>query len=537
MKKFSVFVFLIYTVFVFGQTQDAWVYFNDKPQATYYLDNPQEMLSQRALDRRITQNIPLDFSDVPIHQPFIDEIINTGLVQVLAQSKWMNAIHIRGTFDNISGLSGFTFIENIDFADKSLNTQQKLNTGYTPRVSQKILDTQESFAYGSSANQIQLHNGQLLHQQGFTGNGKIIAILDNGFIGVNSALPFQRLHSENLILGGYNFVNRNNNFYLGGNHGTKVLSTIGAYQENELIGTAPNAQFYLFITEDVANETPLEESLWVEAAEVADSLGVDIINTSLGYNTFDNPNYNYTYQDMNGTTTFISRGLNFAYAKGIVCVTSAGNEGSQNWQYITAPADAPGSFTIGATNNSGEYATFSSVGPTSDNRIKPDVVAQGVSAVTSDQFGELAGASGTSFSAPIITGLVACLWEAFPDLTNQQLMQLVRESAHLYNSPTAQLGYGIPDFYQAYQNGVLPTENIEIPSFKLHPNPVSDFLYFYTNSSEQTKFKLFDISGKNILVKTLSNNSSIDIQHLQNGMYIYYISSDNQIKTGKIIKQ
>ncbi len=535
MKKIFIFLLFGYSGLVFAQIQDAWVYFNDKPQATYYLNNPLEMLSQRALERRINQNISLDFSDVPIHQPYIDEIINTELISVLAQSKWLNAIHIRGNFDNISNLTTLDFIASIEFADKSLNTQSLFSSNSSTPSNYKILNTQNSFAYGESSAQIELHNGQLLHQQGFTGNGKIIAILDNGFIGVNTAETFERLHDENLILGGYNFVIREDDFYSGGDHGTRVLSTIGAYQENQLVGTAPNAQFYLFITEDINSETPLEESLWVEAAEIADSLGVDIINTSLGYNTFDNPNYNYTYQDMNGSTSFISRGLNFAYAKGILCVTSAGNEGNQNWQYITAPADAPGSFTIGATNNTGVYASFSSIGPTSDNRIKPDVVAQGVYAITSNPFGEIVGTSGTSFSAPIIAGLAACLWEAFPNLTNDELMQLIRESAHLYNNPTAQLGYGIPDFYQAYQT--LNNDEVHQNYFSLYPNPTSDFIYVQTDFVETISFSLFDISGKKIIKKPIQNNTAINIQELQNGIYIYQFSSGNQTNIGKIIKK
>ena len=536
MKKLIFIVSVCWSILSFGQIEDAWIYFADKPQASYYLSNPLEMLSQRALDRRTNQSIALDFTDVPVHQPYIDSIDNTDVV-VLAQSKWLNAVHVRGTFATISDLTNLSFVASVDFADKSLNSQSKLGISSKKQLlNQKNLDATEDFVYGNSANQVQIHNGDLLHQEGFTGTGKIIAVLDNGFIGVNSALPFQRLHTENLILGGYDFVNRSSNFYTGGNHGTRVLSIMGAYQENELIGTAPDASYYLFITEDNASETPLEESLWVEAAELADSLGVDIINTSLGYNTFDNPNYNYTYDDMDGVTTFISRGLNFASAKGMICITSAGNAGNGAWQYITSPADALGSFTIGAVNSDGNYASFSSIGPTSDNRIKPDVVAQGVATVNALPSGTISTGNGTSFSAPVISGLIACLWEAFPDLTNEQLMQFVRESAHIYENPTAQLGYGIPNLYQAYQN-----LKVEFPSqntFSLYPNPTSDFLYFYSDSSKgKVYISLFDVSGKHILDQSMQNTSPIDLSHLENGFYIYRISVDDEIKTGKILKK
>lgn len=535
MKNLTLIIFVFCGVVAFGQVQDAWVYFNDKPQSQYYLDNPLEMLSQRALDRRTNQNITLDSTDVPIHQAYIDDITDLGTILVMAKSKWLNAVHVRGTYQNISGLLNLSFVESIDFADKTLNSSTPPSSNSSTSGSQEAMNVDENYSYGNSANQIEMHNGHLLHQEGFTGNGKIIAVLDNGFIGVNSALPFERLHTEDLILGGYDFVNREPDFYTGGNHGTRVLSTIGAYQENELIGTAPNAQFYLFITEDNTSETPLEESLWVEATEMADSLGVDIINTSLGYNTFDNPNYDYTYSDMNGTTTFISRGANMAYAKGIICVTSAGNSGNGSWQYITAPADAQGSLTVGAVNFEGNYASFSSIGPTSDNRIKPDVMAQGMETINAMPDGTISTANGTSFSAPVMAGLVACLWEAFPSLTNEEIMQHIRESAHLYDNPTAQMGYGIPNFYQIYQS--LKTEELQKTEFSLYPNPTSDLLYFYTNDTQQSNIKLFDISGKIMVEKSIENNSNINIQHLQNGIYFYQISNENQTKTGKIIKR
>ncbi len=535
MKKTILFLFIFWNVLAFAQIEDAWVYFNDKPQAAYYLSNPLEMLSQRALDRRTAQNIALDFTDVPVDQTYINQITDSELVEVMAKSKWMNALHIRGTEANISLLLNFTFVESVYFANKALNNQAASLPPTTYPTHQKQLDTSEVYAYGNSDNQIQLHNGQFLHQEGFTGEGKIIAVIDNGFIGVDTALPFQRLHTENLILGGYDFVSRSENFYTGGNHGTRVLSTIGAFQEDELIGTAPNAQYYLFITEDNTSETPLEESLWVEAAELADSLGVDIINTSLGYNVFDNPSYNYTYADMDGVTTFISRGANHAFSKGMVCVTAAGNAGATSWQYITAPADAIGSFTIGAVNNTGIYASFSSIGPSADNRIKPDVMAQGVSTVNSLQNGTISIANGTSFSSPIMAGLTACLWQAFPELTAVELTQFIREASHLYNAPTAELGYGIPDFYQAYQT--LNTDKFVENQWKIYPNPTAGVIYFYGTSTAQNHLRLYDISGKNVLDTELHNNTSIDIHHLEKGIYIYQITTDNYTKTGKILKK
>ena len=535
MKRTITFFLIFYTLIASCQIQDAWVYLVDKPNADFYLQNPLEMLSQRALDRRTNQNIALDITDVPVYEQYINQINSINTIEVLAQSKWMNALHIRGNYETIQGLTSLNFVASIEYADKSLNPATRLAQVQPLTSTKKTTQSQSDFDYGNSANQIEMLNGHLLHQENFTGSGMMIAVLDNGFIGVNNAQPLQRLHTESLILGGYNFVGRNENFYTGGNHGTRVLSTLAGYVEGELVGTAPDAFYYLFITEDNTSETPLEESLWVEAAELADSLGVDVINTSLGYNNFDNPNYNYTYQDMDGITTFISRGANMAHSKGMICVTSAGNAGSGSWQYITSPADAQGSFTIGAVHGDGNYASFSSIGPTSDNRIKPDVMAQGVWTVTSDENGNIGVVNGTSFSSPITAGLVACLWQALPELSNYEIEQLIRESAHLYNNPTAQMGYGIPDFYAAYQQS-LSVEDIQEISF-LYPNPTSNELYFYSNTTQDYSIKLYDLGGKIVLNQTSTTQNPLEIGHLESGIYFYKIQADQEVKTGKIIKK
>lgn len=536
MKLFYFISFLLIYKISSAQNEDAWVYLSDKPEAEYYLNNPLEMLSQRALDRRIAQSISLDEYDVPVYVAYREQIQAVEGISVLAQSKWLNALHVRGSQENINSLSELPFVTSVYFANHSLNNiSGRIARSEMILDSQKNLENLEFFEYGNSANQIEMLNGHLLHQSGFTGNGKIIAVIDNGFVGVDSTEPFQRLWENNLILGGYNFVQRNEDLFSVGTHGTMVLSTIGSYQENALIGTAPDASYYLFISESTTYESPLEESLWVEAAELADSLGVDVINTSLGYNTFDNPNYNYTYADMNGTTSFIARGADMAFSRGMICVTSAGNSGNSSWQYITTPADAVHTLTVGALQPNGNYATFSSIGPSADGRIKPDVVAQGAPSVIATTNGNISSANGTSFSSPITAGLVACLWQALPNATNAEIIQLVKESANLYENPTAQMGYGIPNFWLAYQT--LKIENLQENDFLLYPNPTSDILYFYGNDAQGFSIKLFDISGKVILEKIIENNSNIDIQHLQDGVYFYQIFTDNQTKTGKIIKK
>ena len=539
MKKLLLSLFLISSFIGFAQ-QDAWVYFADKPDSATYLANPLTMLTQKSLDRRTAQNIALDVKDVPIFPSYISQITNASGITVMAKSKWLNALHIRGSVANIQQLTTLSFVNAIQFADKTLNTSTfaKPAAPVALQSINKTLDTQITFAYGNSSNQIEMLGGDLLHQQNFTGTGKTIAVLDAGFPGVDSAFPFQRLNASNLILGGYDFVNRSTNFYTGGTHGTLVLSTMGGYVENSLVGTAPDAAYYLFITEDVGSENPVEESYWVEAAEEADRLGVDIITTSLGYFGYDNPNYSYTYQDMNGITSFASRGADVAFSRGIICVTSAGNSGSTIDPHITVPAESITSLAVGAVNAAGFYANFSSIGPSFDGRIKPDVVAQGVQAVVSDPSGTIGLANGTSFSGPITAGMVACLWQALPTKTNAEIIQIVKESASIYTNPTPQLGYGIPNYNTALST-TLGIQSSEKEKVLLYPNPVNDVLNISTsNFTTESTIVIYSALGQKVLVtKATSATVSIPISELSSGIYFCKINSGTFVTTKTFIKQ
>ena len=540
MKKIIVYLFLVSSFVGFSQ-EDAWVYFKDKPGSQAYFDNPQTMLTQRALDRRLNQGIALDGKDIPIYQPYIDQVIVATGITVRAKSKWFNCVHVRGSQTDITALISLSFVDYIDFANNSIGSTKKiLSKQIASKPVNKTAETLSTFNYGNSANQIQMLNGHLLHQSNYTGTGKIIAVMDGGFPGVNTAQPFARLRENNQILGGYDYVNKSTNFYTGSSHGTSVLSLMGGFKDNLLVGTAPDAQYYLFITEDGPNENPLEESNWVEAAEEADRLGVDIITTSLGYTTFDNANYDYSYKDMNGTTTFISKGLDIAFSRGILCVVSAGNEGNKPWQYISAPADAVNALAIGAVKSDESYATFSSQGPTFDGRVKPDVTAQGQNPYVSDASGNITnGGSGTSYSGPIIAGMLACLWQALPTKTNQQIKQLITQSADRYSAPTVQYGYGIPDFSLALANGLSVAAFLE-NDFMVYPNPATDSISVtLPDGLDKGKVLLYTVLGQKVLEEKVTKGSSvISMKSLITGTYLYKIECGNGLfKSGKIVKQ
>lgn len=423
--------------------EDAWVYFKDKPSKATFLADPLKMVNLKSKQRREKQGIAFNETDVPIESSYYTTVKNTKGITILAKSKWLNAVHIQGTKTNINTLLAKSFVAKIEYADKSLNTARISNSKIKHNPDNK-LGTISSFNYGGALNQIKMLGGDNLHNDGYTASTISIAIIDNGFIGVNSFTAFNRINNNSKIIGGYNFVKRGASFYTGGSHGTSVLSTIAGFLTDQFAGTAPDASFYLFISEDDSKEVILEESLWVEAAERADSVGVDIINTSLGYSTFDYAKHNHTYADMNGNTTFISRGAKIATTKGMILLVSAGNEGADTWKYITAPADVDGVLTVGAVDLNKNIASFSSFGPTPDARIKPDVLAMGKDVYIIDGSGFVKTASGTSFASPILAGVIACYWQKYPTKTSLEIIDMVKKSGHLYLTPTPQGGYGIP---------------------------------------------------------------------------------------------
>ncbi len=518
--------------------EDAWVYFNDKPNAAAQLNDPLNFLTQRALDRRANQGIALTVNDVPIHQPYIDQVTAAQGITVKAKSKWMNCLHVRGSIADINALESLPFVNHVEFADASLNARMPRPRTITPV--NKQMEVQTTFNYGNSDNQIQMLNGHLLHQANYTGTGKIIAVLDSGFINVNSTSPFQRLFTNNQILGGYNYVSRSNDMYSLHNHGTMTLSCMGGFVDGQLVGTAPDAQYYLFVTEDVTEENPVEESYWVEAAEEADRLGADVISTSLGYYGFDNPNYGHNYNDFTGNSAFGSKGANLAFSKGMIVVASAGNSGNsaEPMNHVGVPAEALNVLAVGAVKGDETYAAFSSIGPSFDGRIKPDVMAKGQGSVVANTSGTVQTASGTSFSCPILAGLVACFWQAAPNLTNQQVVDFIKQSADRYANPNAQYGYGIPDFYQALQAAQLSNPESLSESFRFFPNPANDSVTFVIpQDTEATAITLYNNLGQSVLNAAIENNlQTISLRGLISGMYYFSITSGKNNFQGKIIK-
>jgi len=542
MKKLIILIAILAVQYSFAQTQDALVFFADKENVQTSIDNPISILTQEAIDRKAMHDVAIDVRDVPVTPNYINQIKSASGITVFAKSKWMNCVYVQGTQGNIEDLLNLSFVTSVEWMDKDLNNFPVPDTGGTPndKFDLENLNTRIVYNYGDAANQIEMIKGDFLHEQDFTGEGMIIAVLDSGFPNVETNPAFTHIIDENRLLGTFDFFSRTNDVTGTGSHGARTFSDIGGIIENDFVGTAPNASFYLFRTEYGPDENPREEAWWVAALERADSLGVDVINTSLGYQDYDNPNYDHSYEDLDGQTTFAARGANIAFAKGMLLITSGGNDGN-GFGTVATPADAPGLLSIGAVNSEGEYVSFSSRGPTVDGRIKPDVMAQGQDAAVVDQDGNVTFNNGTSFSSPILAGTVACLWQSRPEVKNGRIMQVVRASAHLFDNPTDQMGYGIPNFEDAYNAlQVLGVEDQMLEqNFALYPNPVSDILTIsFPISSEVADLKIYNVLGVLVYDSSISvNENSVDLSAIRSGMYIVAIASSEKINSFKIVKQ
>jgi len=559
LKLFLNLLLILFCVNIYSQIVPTkyYIQFTDKNNSPYTLSSPLVFLSQRALDRRTKQGYSLDERDLPVNPSYIDSILAAGNVTLLNITKWLNGVTIL-TSDSIAlvNINAFSFVQNVKavapLLSKSKRNNKFENDLYT-NSSLEILNkkpklkSKDSYDYGYSANQIEMIGLDYLHNLGYHGEDIIIAQLDAGFNNVDTMVVFDSLRNDNRILGVKDFVDHSGNVYSEHIHGMMVLSLMAGNIPGQLIGTSPKASFWLLRPENGDTEYIIEEYNWVSAAEFADSVGADIINSSLGYSIFDDSLQNHTFADLNGSTTVVSRGANIAASKGILVVNSAGNSAQTPWQRILVPSDADSVLTVGAVDENGSYAPFSSVGNTFDGRIKPDIVSQGANTVVASTQGGIMTGNGTSFSAPIISGAVACLWQANPNATNMQLMEAIRKSASQYNNPDSLLGYGIPNFAIAHQllAGASINENKKDYFFTVFPNPFEDWisLDYIENDSHLVTVELYDFCGRNIYsIKNFKNvigYNTITINNLDEiskGIYFLKISEENKIFIRKLVK-
>lgn len=416
----------------------------DKSRTEYSLDRPWEYLSAKSIERRVRQKLALDSTDLPVCKAYVDEIRSIG-VDVVTMGKWNNTVTVSCEdtllIDRIASLSYVKSTEKVWFTPDSIPPR---NANRKDEVTNEIAESTNY--YGPSYRQIAVHKGDSLHLAGFRGEDMVIAVIDGGFYNVDAISAFDNTR----ILGTKDFADPQSDIYAENNHGAKVFSCMGPNCPNRLVGTAPEASYWLLRSEDDDSEHLVEQDYWAAAVEFADSVGVDVINTSLGYKSFDDKSKNYEYRYLDGKYALISRSAGMVADKGMVLVCSAGNEGARSWKKITPPGDADNVLTVAALDSALVNAPFSSIGNTADGRIKPDVAAIGLRSITLNDKGEVAQANGTSFSTPILCGLVTCLWQACPTLTAKELMELIKQSGDRAAYPDNIYGYGVPDMWKAY---------------------------------------------------------------------------------------
>lgn len=535
MKKTLSLLSLFIGLMLFSQTELVFVYFKDKPNASIFLSNPLSELTQKSINRRTNLNIPITEQDAPIEPTYIQNIQNLGYT-VTDKSKWLNGVAVYATTSQINDLKALNYVSNVEsFVKNSI-----VNKSSKIAKTNKFLNTQTNFNYGNSLAQIEQINLRALHVSGYTGAGISIAVIDTGFPTVNSGSAFARLRNNGQIKGGYNFVNKSSDIYNTAlnSHGTNCLGIIGGYIDGTFVGSAPDADFYLYASENAALEIPEEELYWIEAAEEADRQGVDIITTSLGYTTFDDSRYNYQYSDMTGQKSFIARGVNIASDKGIIVMIANGNEGyaSSTWHYLTTPADSEKAFSIGGVDSTGNPYLATSYGPNANNHIKPDAAARGTNTFYVYNNSSYSG-SGTSYATPLSAGGVACVLQAIPTNTNRETIKnKLRETASLSSNPNDRLGYGILNFSNALTaiNTTMGVENIKKTTINIYPNPVKSILNIKTDDKIKV-IELYDEIGRK--VKNLSNSNVINLENLSKGIYYLKIQTEKSSSVEKIIKE
>lgn len=516
-KGYLVLIFLFIVVKGISQsiniTPRYFISFTDKNNSPYSVNYPLDYLSPRAINRRDKQGIIITEQDLPVNPNYIDSVRNAGQVKVYYTSKWLNGVLISTT-----DTSALQAIQQFPFVQQSHKVRIKAHPNVPEQNKFEIEEEQKSFLpinvipnypYGHNFKEFKLHNGDVLHNLNFRGQGMHIAILDAGFYRADKLEALNHVFDEGRVLSTYDFVDNEDSVYEDSYHGCAVFSIIGGRIDGVFMGSAPMASFHLIRTEDALSEYIVEEYNWVFGAEYADSAGVDVINTSLGYTEFDNPSQNHTYPDMDGNTTIAAIGADIAASKGILLLASAGNQGGSTWQVIGTPADADSTLAVAAVDSNGTRAYFSSTGPSYDGDIKPNVASIGwYKYYVNPSDGRISRGNGTSFSSPFLTGFATCLWQAMPDKNNIEILNIIQASSSQFNSPDSLLGYGIPDFKKALEinTGLTTDTYTENTIENMYPNPVMNILNIvYQSMQDQTVgLQVFSMNGDLVIDEQFS---------------------------------
>ncbi len=511
------------------------VSFNDKGANSPASFTASEILSQRAIDRRAKSGIEVpDYRDLPVFREYINQVTALGF-KLHCTSKWMNTALFKTTaLANTAPVLALPFVSEVrvvknDIVAKSIYSD-KLDIPAT---------NAENPPYDRPVTMV---NGYPLHNSGYDGTGVLIAVLDGGFAYADKATSLTALRSRSGIKFTYDFVNRNQNVYNFHTHGTSVLSVLAGQISGEIRGTAPAADFLLLRTEDTESEFPVEEDFWAAGAEFADSAGADIISSSLGYYNFDDIEMNHKFSELDGNTTFVTRAADIAASKGILVVNSAGNERNKTWKRIIAPSDGDSVLAAGAVDGNNVISSFSSAGPSSDNQIKPDNAALGVSIVVQVSETQLTRSNGTSFSCPVLSGMAACLMEAVPEANNMEIINALHSSADRFNFPDSLYGYGIPDMVKALKK--LQDIHLPLPDngSTVGPNPTrGEIEFIFREDPGRIVAEIVTSAGITIYKKDFGeyagrNLRLIALDNKEQGIYFVRLTTGTGTYKYKIVK-
>ncbi len=529
---------LLISSICWGQENRYMVFFKDKVGTPYSLSSPQAFLTTKSIQRRTKQGITIELIDLPVTPTYVSGVKATG-VDIFFQTRWMNGLLIQGDESLIASIEALSYVDHVELVAPGIKLIP--NGRYASKM-----DLEDGDFGSATEAQLSLIGLDEMNIAAIRGEGILIAVLDAGFLGVNTASAFDDVLSTDQVdlSVSFDFVSNQSNVFQYHDHGTRVFSTMAAFQEGVFVGGTLNANYQLYITEDVSSEHKIEEYNWLFAAEKADSLGVDIITSSLGYNTFDLPSVNYTQSDMDGQTAVITRAAQTAFERGMVIVSSAGNDGASAWGIITAPADAEDVLAIGNVNFAGTRASSSSKGPTEDGRIKPDVMAMGTSTAVINASGNLTTSSGTSLAAPLAASLVAGVWQKYPELTNKELIDAVRASASQGASPDNLMGYGIPNF-RAIVHYLEERKNRQEEYFIAFPNPFIETVTIRPIDPElfsSVQVRMFTSTGqvkedRIVNFDWLNRTYEADYSQLAAGFYILQLTYQDRSFNFKLVKE
>ena len=549
MKHFSLlWLFLGLSVALFAQSPTCYrIYLSDKNNTPYSIDNPSEFLSQRAIDKRARFNIPITEQDLPVNPQYKQQILALHAeIQPLAVSKWMNTFTIYCPDSTVlPQILSLPFVDSMEAVGNYVLYDAPVYQhpeNPIPMVHSSSIPTKDAIDYGEGLAQIALFNGVPLHEEGFHGEGMLIAVIDGGFFGIENTNFYQDLVNSGRFYGHYSLMPNFVDTLASGwdeVHGTIVTSAMAANTNGELVGTAPCASYALIHTEWVGSEEIIEEDFWANGAEIADSIGADVINSSLGYRMFpDFPQNDITYENMDGVHSIASRCATILGQKGVIVCVAAGNDGNNEYYHISRPGDAFDILCVGACSADSLLAGFSSLGPSFDGRVKPDIISQGVETACYNPFNMLEFSNGTSLATPVAAGLCACLWQARPQYTSTEIMQMIRESGHLYNNPNPEFGYGIPNFYQVYASHVGINDYNPL-QLSVYPNPATDKLCLTNTDGNIQSISIFNATGQLVLQHSVNGNPLIEINvtSLPKGFYVGTATLDgNKKATFKFVK-